>query len=241
MKNICLIGYGQWGKKVFRSLREIKEINNIYIIKNRKDKKKINFNFIDWVIVTTNTENHYKIVKKFLLKRKNVFCEKPLTNKVDKDIELYKIAKLNNCKLYVSDIENYKKNKLKLKKINYIIRTKHSTDKKNILERLCYHDFTYLYKILKTKKIDELKIIKKKLGELVFSFKADQKKFILSYNLNSRFKSHKFNNYNISSKKNFLKIMLKSIIFKKNNYDENKKISLFSNFNIKKIKKLLKS
>ena len=109
MKNVCLFGYGVWGKKVYSTLKQIKSINSIQIIKNRRDKKKIDLNKLDWILITTNTNTHYNIAKKYLNMGIDVFCEKPLTNNIKKDLKLYKIAKKNKCKLYVSDVENYKK------------------------------------------------------------------------------------------------------------------------------------
>ena len=95
MINVCLLGYGNWGRTVLKSLNEIKIINKITIIKTRKDKSKIPDN-IDWAFVTVSTVNHFSVVKKLLNNGINVFCEKPLTNKIKDDIQLYKIAKKKN-------------------------------------------------------------------------------------------------------------------------------------------------
>ena len=228
MINVCLIGYGTWGKKVFYSLKKIKKINKIYLIKNRREKEDFKLGDVDWVFVTTNISNHYKIVLKFLKKKINVFCEKPLTKNYNNDIILYKIAKKNNCKLYVSDIENFKLKKIKLIKKNLILRSKYSYDKKNIIERLAYHDFTYLYAFIKNKNPKSIRIIKNKKGELNLSIKFDNKLFILKYNLNIHQKKHSFNNVNLTTKKNILKKMLLKVIQNKVNFTKNKKISLFA-------------
>ena len=159
MKNLYLIGYGKWGKVIHAACKKIKNISKIKIKKNRSDKKNINLDFIDWVFITTNTNQHYGLVKKYLDKKINVFCEKPLTKNSLKNKELFKLAKKNNCKLYVSDIENYKNIRLDLKSINYIIRSKFSKNKADILNRLAYHDFTYIYKKIKNKKIKKTKIL----------------------------------------------------------------------------------
>jgi len=86
MINICLFGYGKWGRIVFKTLKESKKIRKITVIKNRKDKSKIPDN-IDWVFVTVSTINHFSVVKKALNSGINVFCEKPLTNKIKDDID----------------------------------------------------------------------------------------------------------------------------------------------------------
>ena len=229
MINVCLIGYGNWGKKVLHSLREIKTIKKIYLIKNRKDKKNIVDNNLKWIFVTANVSSHYSIVKKYLKKKINVFCEKPLTNSLKKDVILFNIAKKNNCKLYVSDIENYKKKKINLRKKNTIIRNKFSNNKSNIIERLTYHDFTYLFKFFKNKKYKNLQILKKSTGKLHFSLNLNNRLLIFKYDLNSKIKKHKFNNCNLISSKNILKIMLLKVINDEVNFTQNRKISLFAN------------
>lgn len=236
MTNVCLIGLGNWGKKVLRSLKKIKRIKNIQIIKNRKDKKKINLNNLKWVFITTPTNSHYQLVKKYLEKKINVFCEKPLTNDIKKDTELFKLAKKNKCKLYVSDIENFKKIKIKLKTKNKIIRSKFSNNKKGILDRLAYHDFTYLYKFSNNKKISSFKIIRQKTGELNILTNINNKEIQLLYSLNSKNKVHTFNEINLIKKKNYLRIMIEKVISNKVNFDINKKLSLFANsaINIKR-------
>lgn len=236
MTNVCLIGLGSWGKKVLRSLKKIKRIKNIQIIKNRKDKKKINLNNLKWIFITTPTNSHYQLVKKYLEKKINVFCEKPLTNNIKKDTELFKLAKKNKCKLYVSDIENFKKIKIKLKTKNKIIRSKFSNNKKGILDRLAYHDFTYLYKFSNNKKISSFKIIRQKTGELNILTNINNKEIQLLYSLNSKNKVHTFNEINLIKKKNYLRIMIEKVISNKVNFDINKKLSLFANsaINIKR-------
>ena len=229
MINVCVIGLGNWGKKVLNSIKKIKNINSIQIIKNRRDKTKVNLNNLNWVFVTTPTNNHYSTVKKYLKKKVNVFCEKPLTNSIIKDNELFRLATKNKCKLYVSDIENFKNIKIKLKSKNIVFRSKFSNNKKNIIKRLAYHDFTYLYKFLKKDKISNMKVTQKKPGELNISFILAKKYFQMNYNLNSKKKAHTFNGINLIKKKDYLKIMIEKVIKNKINLNLNKKISLFAN------------
>lgn len=236
MKNVFLIGYGKWGKKIFNSLKQIKSISKIQIKKNTLDKKKIDLTHIDWVFVTTRTNQHYQIVKKYLNKKINVFCEKPLSTNSLNDKKLYNLAKKNNCKLYVSDIENYKNISFNLKKENFIVRSKFSDNKKDILSRLAYHDFTYIYNKLKKKTIQNIKIISKKKGELIFLLKIDNKKFYFNYSLNSKKNIHTFNKINFRIKKNFLKNMISDVIFEKVNFKKNKDLSIFANTIINSIK-----
>ena len=233
--NVCLIGLGNWGKKLLSSLKGLKKIKNITVIKNRKDRTKINYKTTEWAFISVNTTKHYNVVKKLLNNKVNVFCEKPLTNNLKQDIELFKIAKINRCKLYVSDIENFKNKKLTIKKENFIIRQKFSKDKSDIANRLAYHDFTYLFKYLRNKKEKKLKVIKKKLGEIKFSLEFDNKKFSFDYSLNSKSKKHTFNNIDLTTKKNVLRKMILKIINNKINFTKNANISIFSNKLTKKI------
>ncbi len=233
--NVCLIGLGSWGKKLLNSIKGIRKIKTITVVKNRKDQTKIDYKLIKWAFISVSTTNHYNVVKKILKNKVNVFCEKPLTNNLKQDIELFKIAKKNKCKLYVSDIENFKNKKLTIKKENFIVRQKFSTDKSDIVNRLAYHDFTYLFKYLRNKKEKKLRIISKKLGEIKFSLEFDNKKFLFDYSLNSKIKKHKFNNTDLTTKKNILLKMIIKIINHKVNFNKNANISLFSNKLTKKI------
>ena len=233
--NVCLIGLGSWGKRLLNSIKGIRKIKNITVVKNRQDQTKIDYKSIKWAFISVSTANHYKVVKKVLKNKVNVFCEKPLTNNLKQDIELFKIAKKNKCKLYVSDIENFKNKKLTIKKENFIIRQKFSKDKSDIANRLAYHDFTYLFKYLRNKKEKKLKVIKKKLGEIKFSLEFDNKKFSFDYSLNSKSKKHTFNNIDLTTKKNVLRKMILKIINNKINFTKNANISIFSNKLTKKI------
>ena len=66
MKNVCLIGYGYWGKIVYKSLKKIKSVKKIFIIKSRKNKNTINLSSVDWVIITATSTSHFSLVKKYL-------------------------------------------------------------------------------------------------------------------------------------------------------------------------------
>ena len=228
MKNVCLIGYGYWGKIVYKSLKKIKSIKKILIIKSRKNKNTINLNNIDWVIITATNTSHFNLVKKYLNLKKNVFCEKPLTLKFQDDLKLYKIAKKNNCKIYVSDIERYKKKKLSILKKNEIYRSKFSNSKKDILYRLVYHDFTYLFQFLKPHAKIKIKIIQTSKGFLKFALQKRDKDFVFTYNLNATKKIHKFNNTNLMTKKNILHQMISKVIDKKVDFKMNENVSLFA-------------
>ena len=109
------------------------------------------------MIVATPNHTHYEIVKKCLEKKINVFCEKPLATDYNKCLELFNLAKKNNKKLYVDDIENFKNLKIKFSKNNTIVRKKDGGGRvEELLFRLAYHDFYLIYDYVFKKKNNKL-------------------------------------------------------------------------------------
>lgn len=58
----------------------------------------------NWFYISTPIASHYELVKKCLLSKKNVICEKPLTLSKSYAIELYNIADDNDVILYEVDM-----------------------------------------------------------------------------------------------------------------------------------------
>jgi hypothetical protein len=225
-KKIGVIGCGKWGAKV---INELKSIANIKFIYNSKDNYKIFEPNIDWVFVLTPDKTHYKIVKFFINKKINVFCEKPLSLKITEAKKLVTLSNSNNVKLYINDIENFKNKKIKVNKlINHIIRTKKDDITSNsLLYRLAYHDFYLLSKYIY---LDKIKLIKsKKINKKKLNFEIILKNnqvFNFYYDINRNPAEHiinktKFHIYNINPiKKMLMSILYKShTSFKKNNQD----------------------
>ena len=154
-KKIGVIGCGKWGAKV---INELKSIANIKFIYNSKDNYKIFEPNIDWVFVLTPDKTHYKIVKFFINKKINVFCEKPLALNTQHIKNLLSLSKKFKTKLYIDDVENFKDKIIKPNNnINNIIRTKKdSGTAKSLLNRLAYHDF---YLLNKSILLDQIKSI----------------------------------------------------------------------------------
>ena len=146
-KKVGVIGCGKWGRLI---INELKKISTIKFIYNSKNNLKQFDNNIDWIFILTPNKTHYQIVSFFLKKKINVFCEKPLTLTANKAIKLVNLAKSNGVKLYIDDIENFKKKNIKLNEgINSIIRTKKDFGTSiSLLERLAYHDLYLLRKKL---------------------------------------------------------------------------------------------
>jgi len=237
-KNVGLIGIGNWGKILKDKLSAN---SNLIFFANSKTKYEKKLKNIDWIFVATPDRTHFKLVKKFLLKKINVFCEKPLTLKSKQSIELFKIAKKNKVKLYVDDIQIFLKKKIILKKKNYILRKKKGLGKvEYLLYRFAYHDFYFLYDYLKKKKIKKIDIINKD-KELKFKLLLKNKlEFVFHYSLNHHKKIHKINNYNLITKKDLLNDMIKKLLNDKLSYEKNQKRSLFANYLIDKINLKLK-
>jgi hypothetical protein len=222
MINTGLIGYGNWGKKIKKILQ--KNTNLIFVADSKTNFKK-KLNEVDWVFIATPDETHFKLVKLLLKNKKNIFCEKPLAIRNSEAKLLFKLAKKYQVKIYVSDIENFRK-KILYNKKNLIIRENNSNlNYKNILNRWFYHDF---YQIFIDQEIIHLKISNVKLNKrFSFSLSLNNKVYHFLYNEYSKNKKYFHNNINLyKSKKNKLKIMINKIITNKVNYDLNKKIAL---------------
>jgi hypothetical protein len=238
MKKIFVIGSGKWGKIVVKKLKLIADVK--LVINSKKNYKNIDISSIDWVFILTPNEKHFSMVKFFLNKKVNIFCEKPLTNHYSKSLELIKAAKKEKVNLYIDDIENYKKIKISIKKNNYIIRTKKGKGSiKSILDRITYHDMYLLYPVIKKFKKLNIKIIESKnyLNFIIFN-----KKIILNffYSLKSNIEEHLINNVSRKETKvDALTIMLDKILYKKVDYKKNHEMSLFASKMTESVKKKL--
>lgn len=130
MINCALIGYGSWGKIIYRNIIANKNLNLKVIFYNKSiDAKNINsnikisnnyiqFNYskIRLIFIAVNSEKNYDLCKFFLLKKINVFIEKPITTNKKKIDELILLAKKNNCILHVDYIHLFNKNFLIFRK-----------------------------------------------------------------------------------------------------------------------------
>ena len=117
-----IIGKGKWGKKLKKNLDKISKVK--FFIDSKISFKKV-INEVDWVFVATPNKSHYSIVFECLKRKKNIFCEKPLTLSVKKSKYLIDYANKNNLKLYVDNIETFKLKKIKINpNQNTVIRKK---------------------------------------------------------------------------------------------------------------------
>ena len=235
-KSILVCGKGRWGKKVIKELKKISKL--IQTIDSKKDYKKINLEYIDWVFILTPNRSHFKLVNYFLSKKKNIFCEKPLCLTLKQAVFLINKARKNKCKLYVSDIELYKNKKIQKTKVISVVRKKLvKGDNDEILNRLAYHDIYLLKDILEP--INEIKIIKKKKKfSLEILIKKKNMKVFFNYNIKSNQKKHNINNINFQKfRGNPLNKMLVRVLKNKVNFYKNQNSALFCIKLINKIKR----
>ena len=235
-KKILVCGKGKWGKKVIKQLKKLSK--PIVVIDTKTYFKKIDLTDIDWVFVLTPNNTHFRLVSYFLSKKKNVFCEKPLTQSLLKTKYLVILTKKNKCKLYISDVEIYKNKRINKTKKLYVIRTKKSSGTtKEILYRLVYHDIYLLENYLRP--INNIKILKiERKNRLQLKLEQNKISFSFDYDLNAKNKKHFINN------KNFLRFVgnpLNKMIFKilnrSVNFKKNQNTAIFCNKLIDKILK----
>lgn len=230
MLNICLIGYGNWGKLLYKKLNRITKIIKILDSKNYSLK---GLDKVDWIVIATPNKTHYKIIKDCLKIKKNVFCEKPLVFKYSQAIELYNLAEKNNSKIIVSDLSDYKRNIRIKKKENLFKRFKNSrednkmkTKRYDLLYRFAYHDIGYLYKSIRRKKISLIKILSSK-NFLKFIIKFGDQAFTFHYDTLKNKKTYIFNKKSLYQKKDIIKQMFIDYLYNKKSYKINKKKSLY--------------
>ena len=133
-QKICLIGAGYWGTIVINALIKLKfknifvydvNLNNLNIIKKKFRNIKI-INSIDNIInnkeiknvfVVTPPSENFKIVKKLISYKKNVFLEKPGFKTIKEINNINKLLKKNKSKLMFGYIYFYNNQINKIKKI----------------------------------------------------------------------------------------------------------------------------
>jgi len=115
---IALIGYGYWGKKLYRYLTESREFELKYVyfpslkkLGASQIRTEYGYRFtphlekiwrdlgVESVIIATPINTHYSVTKEALLHAKNVLVEKPLALSIDECLELKDIARERKLKL----------------------------------------------------------------------------------------------------------------------------------------------
>jgi predicted dehydrogenase len=167
-----LVGYGYWGK----------------IIDSKLTNNKITppLDDVEWVFVATPPKTHYDIVKEYLQKNKNVFCEKPLTLDYNSSLELINLAKEKNVCLYVDNLfllRNEIKN-INIPFINNVEFTwlKKGPYKDTLLNDLLYHDLYLLIHLAGLQHINNIYYIENTINKLIITFNYGHIKVKINYN-----------------------------------------------------------
>lgn len=132
MKNLALIGIGEWGKnylstiKAFpdcrikylcaSSYKSLQEYKKEYVI-TTNFKELFRFKDIDGVIIVTPGSTHYEIAEEFLKKNFNLLIEKPLVTKYTDILKLEKIKNKTTSKVLVGHIYLFDPAYIKVKKL----------------------------------------------------------------------------------------------------------------------------
>ena len=220
----ALIGYGNWGRIIKPKLEKV---SNLLAIYRSEDEYVDKINNFDWVIIATPDCTHYNLVKMCLSKKINVFCEKPLTLNHKDALELFEIAKHNQVKLFIDEIEIFKNLKINFKKKNIICRKKFGGGKvKDILYRLTYHDLYLIHDFVFDKKIKKLHLIDN-IETLNFKLFFDECEFHFQYDLNFPNKIHFINDTDFNIKKDTIEVMFNNLFNNKVSFKLNQSRSLF--------------
>ena len=240
MIKVGIIGYGTWGKILYKKLEKFCDVK---FTCRSKDDYQSKLKDVDWVVVATPNDTHYEIVKNCLWFGKNVFCEKPLTPTYEQSEKLFRLAKMRDVKLYVDDVQNWREVQWDLMEDNLIERKKkdnfnHSYyTTKDLLYRLAYHDIYYLYQHIKNSEYEGLDIYDIK-DKLQFKVKFNDISVEFGYDTNYEYeKMHHINGVSLMGDGDPLQNMLEEVLHENVDFECNKEISLFTNEFIDRLNK----
>ena len=128
MTKVAIIGKGVFGGKIENCIKD-----------------KVQFvepNDADWIIIATPNDLHYEHAEYWLSKRKNVFCEKPLTLTQSSAKGLFSLADFFGVKLYVDDVFHWHDNLMidTDTEVDFMWY-KYGSFGANIIDNLAYHHF----------------------------------------------------------------------------------------------------
>ena len=119
--NIGIIGLGYLGKFHYQKFNKSSLCNIKWVIdkdakrfnqiKSSRIKKGKNYreivNDVDAVSIITPTKSHFNIAKFFLMNKKHVLLEKPMTENISQATELIRITKKNKVILQIGHLERF--------------------------------------------------------------------------------------------------------------------------------------
>jgi UDP-2-acetamido-3-amino-2,3-dideoxy-glucuronate N-acetyltransferase len=132
-KSIALIGAGNWGKNHLSNLHKMGVLSCVLELSGEViEQRQIEFPDVRFikseealldnaeikgVVIATPAETHYRIARKYLLKGKDVFVEKPLALRSDEGLDLVGTAEKNQRILMVGHILQYHPAVIRLKEM----------------------------------------------------------------------------------------------------------------------------
>src|SRR3989338_6271785 len=132
---IAVVGYGYWGKNLFRNFayfygaadlklfysdsRKLKDIKEAYPLAQvtLNLSEILTDDEIGAVVISTPAVTHYQLAKECILAGKDVFVEKPLSLTVEEGMELVKLSEIKKTILMVGHLLEYHSGILKLKEL----------------------------------------------------------------------------------------------------------------------------
>jgi len=221
-KKILQIGYGYWGKILYK---KIKKNYDIKLIKNRlefnKKCKKFDLKNIELVILTASNNQNIRLIKFFAGKVDKIFCEKPLSKNLTDIKKIFDLCYKKKTNLFISEIEIFKNKKIKSLKNNFVIRSKVRKYKniENLVYSLVYHDICLHINYCGLKNIKD--ITYNKVGyNYIIKFKSKMRNYLWVYKSNQKKNYHTINGIEYSDKRDFILKMINKVI-KQNNFYKN--------------------
>ena len=130
---IAIVGFGSHVlKRVIPAISKIKTLKLEYVLvrdteKYKTDYKLLKIKFRDinkkipkdikWIYISTPIFSHFQLVDRFIEENKNIICEKPLTESLEKTSFLIKKSQFNNLTLHEVNMYKHHKQFKNLKKI----------------------------------------------------------------------------------------------------------------------------
>ena len=117
MSKILLIGYGYWGKILYKNLLELGH-NNIEVVDVLFNNQNLITDNYDYYFVSTPFKTHFDVLNKLSeFKNKKIWCEKPLSENLSLVKEIYVKMESNNNKLFVDWVYSFNPCILRIKEI----------------------------------------------------------------------------------------------------------------------------
>ena len=114
---ICLIGYGYWGKILYKNFNLMGYDDITIIDENLNNLHLIDDSFTHYIIVTPFSTHKELLLTIGKFKNKKIWCEKPLIESYEESLEIYKLMELNNNMLFVDWVYTFNPCVIHLKKL----------------------------------------------------------------------------------------------------------------------------